>query len=237
MLLEPPGPHVPPRRRLSTPALLRLAAATTALVLAVSSRGDAIGLAVALGLSAWRPAPAIAVAGALTATSWRWGSSSLEAISGAQAVLGPAGWVGPPLAATGSWLAAAAIVAACPSRAARGQRLLAALASGAAAAVVVAGPAPGGDLWARLLVGLVGAALAYAVGTQRGARRWGDPLADGVALLSAVAAVACIAQDARRWAGTLTGAAIGEGAAVGLATAGVVVAVLLGRTAMEQRRP
>ena len=71
-------------------------------------------LAALLGLAAWRPVAAAAVAAALAATAWRWSSSSLEDIAGAQAVLGPAGWVGPALGAAGSGLAALAVLLAAP---------------------------------------------------------------------------------------------------------------------------
>jgi len=221
---------------LTTPALLRLAAVAGALVLAVTSRGDAVVLAALLALAAWRPAPAISVGAALVATSWRWGSSSLEAIAGAQAVLGPAGWVGPTLAAVGSWLAAIAVVAASPALIGRGPRLVSAAASGAVAAVVVAGPAPGGDLWARAFVGVVGAGLAYVIVAQRFARSRAQVVADAVALLTAGAAVVCVGQEADGWAGTLSADAARDGAVVAAAVAGVVLATRLGQAAMEQRQ-
>lgn len=94
---------------------LRAAAAVAALVLAVLSRGDALVLAALLVVAAGR-APALAVVPALAASSWRWGSTSLEALAGGQAVLGPAGWVEPPSAAASAWLAALAIVLAMPRR-------------------------------------------------------------------------------------------------------------------------
>ena len=221
---------------MSTASGLRLAAAGAALVLAVTSRGDAFALAVALGLAAWRPVAAVAVAAALGATAWRWGSSSLEAIAGAQAVLGPAGWVGPGPAAAGSWLAALAIAVACPSFQARGPRLVAALASGTAAAVVVAGPASGGDVWARVLAAAVGTGLAFGASVQRRARPRMRLGVDVAAVLSAAAALACVAQDAGGWAGVLDTDAVGDGLAVGLATGCIVLVAQRGRAAMEQPR-
>lgn len=118
MLVEPPGPLVPAGAGLTTAAVgpLRTAASVAAAVLAVLSRGDVIVLAALLALAAWRlPAVAAAVP-ALLATAWRWGSTSLEALAGAQAVIGPAGWTGPTPAAVSSWLAAAALVLAVPGR-------------------------------------------------------------------------------------------------------------------------
>ena len=88
---------------------VRSAAAVAALVLAILSRGDALVLGALLVVVAWH-LPALAVIPALLAASWRWGSTSLDALAGAQAVLGPAGFVGPTAAAAGSWLAAVANV-------------------------------------------------------------------------------------------------------------------------------
>jgi hypothetical protein len=79
-------------------------------LLAVLSRGDALVVATLLALAAWRPLPVAALGAALVASSWRWGSTSLEALAGAQAVLGPAGWVGPTAAALSSWLAGVAVL-------------------------------------------------------------------------------------------------------------------------------
>lgn len=110
MLLEPPGPHVPARHGLSPFGAARAGAAAAAVLLAALSQGDAVALSVALALAVWRPIPVLAVAGALGASSLRWGSTSLEAWSGAQAVLGPAGVVGPAQAAVSAWSAAVALV-------------------------------------------------------------------------------------------------------------------------------
>jgi hypothetical protein len=95
---------------------VRWAAGWAVIVLAVLSRGDVLVLAALLALVSWRPSSAVALVAALLATGWRWGSTALEAVSGAQAVLGPAGWVGSGRVAASSWLAALAIVAAAPRR-------------------------------------------------------------------------------------------------------------------------
>ncbi|MFL6204248.1 MAG: hypothetical protein ACJ739_02775, partial [Acidimicrobiales bacterium] len=94
---------------------LRAAALVAALVLALLSRGDVIVLAALLAVGAWSPLPAIAVVTALLAAAWRWSSTALEDIAGAQAVLGPAGVVDPPTHAAAAWLGAVAIVLATPN--------------------------------------------------------------------------------------------------------------------------
>lgn len=236
MLVEPPGSHVPPRRWLTEPTLIRVAAAAAAAVLAVTSTGDAFVLAAALGVAAWRPAPALAAGAALAAASWRWGSSSLEAVAGAQAVLGPAGWVGPPMAAAGCWLGAVALVAATPGIPASAPRGMAAAASGAAAAVVVAGPAPGGDLWVRVVGSGVAAGLALVLAWGRTRSSRARVILDGVALVAGVAALVAVGRDAGGWAGTVSSDAILEGLAVAVAASAVAVVARVGRAAMEQQR-
>ena len=80
-----------------------MAAAT---VVGVLSRGDALVLAVLLTLAAFdlaAGATSILVALAVLA---RLGTTSLTAMAGAQAVLGPAGATGPAIGALSAWLAA-----------------------------------------------------------------------------------------------------------------------------------
>ena len=179
---------------------LRAAALAAALVLALLSRGDVIvltGLLAAaawrpllLAAAAWRPLPALAVVSAVAATAWRWSSTALEDIAGAQAVLGPAGLVDPPASAVAAWVGAVAVVLATPdlvgpwtgeqARAegahpgedvavdvgvprwqARTLRWLAPMAFGATAAVVVAGPAWGTDPWVRLGASVAAVGVAF----------------------------------------------------------------------------
>jgi hypothetical protein len=215
---------------------VRTAAAAAALVLAGLSRGDALVLAGLLALAAWRPLPAAAGAAALAATAWRWSSASLEDIAGAQAVLGPAGWVGPGLSAAGAWLGALALLAATPVLPARAARLVAAIATGAAAAVVVVGPAPGGAVWARVVATVVGSAVALVVAQQRSRGDRAARMLDAFALLTGVSALLAIGQDAGTWAGILSASAVREGSAVAVAAAAVVLVAQVGRDAMEQRR-
>jgi hypothetical protein len=216
---------------------------SAALALAVLSRGDAIVLAALLTVGAWRPLPAVGVISALAATAWRWSSTSLEDVAGAQAVLGPAGVVDPPSAAASAWLGALALVLATPNlveawlseRAEVTPRLakdppwvkrilewLPPLAFGAGAAVIVAGPAPGGDVWAR-----VGAAV-VAVGLARllaGRRRVLDRhlVLDGLAAGLGLGALVAVAIDAPPLDDLVDVAALVEGLLISAAVALVVL--------------
>lgn len=254
MLVEPPGPVLPTRAGLTISSIdrLRVAAAAAAVVLALASRGDALVLAGLLALAAWRPLAVGAVAPALVAASWRWGSTSLEAVAGAQAVLGPAGLVGPGRSAAAAWLAAGAIllVVAWPltagSEPARvsaagvavwAPMLLVAAASGTSVAVVVAGPAPGGDVWIRVVGSVIGTALAVGVALGRG--RGGRLLTviDAAALLAGVGALILVSPEAPAWSGTVDASALRTGALTAVAVG--LLAVVGGRaaTAMGQRQP
>jgi hypothetical protein len=240
VLLEPPGPNLPPRAGLTISGLdlLRGAAAAAALVLALLSRGDTLVLAALLVVMSWRLSAAAIAVPALVAASWRWGSTSLEALAGAQAVLGPAGLVGPTKAAAAAWLAAVALVLLVPARASSsaGQVVtsVAIGASGAAAALVVAGPAIGDDWWVRAVatVTAIGcAALASVV------RRDRERVCDAVAIVLAVAALILVSPDAPGWSGSVDTAAARTGVATAVAVG--MVAAVAGRTAvaMGQRRP
>lgn len=237
MLVEPPGPLLPPRAGLTISARHRLqtAAAAAAVVLAVTSRGDALGLAVLLAVVAWRPVAAAAAGAALVAASWRWGSTSLEAIAGAQAVLGPAGLVGPHRAAVASWLAAGAVVLASPAgRFGRVGSALPALASGTAAAVVVAGPAPGGDVWIRVVAAVLATALAAGAGWCRTRADRVPIVLDAVAVAAALGALALVSSTAPDWWGTVDGTAVAAGAATALAVA--LITVVAADAALAMRR-
>lgn len=166
------------------------AAAVAALVLAITSRGELAVLAILLVLPDVSLASVVAVLGAVVASSWRWGTTSLEALAGAQAVLGPAGGVGPAGAAAGSWLAALALLLALS----RGSEPVRFAAIGATVAAVLAGPAPGGELPVRVAVGVGAAAAAYGLAWWRSdhgatdrAVAWASAAA-GIGALVAVAA-------------------------------------------------
>lgn len=135
MLLEPPHPHVPAGPRPSGLAAARPALAAGAAIVALTSTGDVLLLAALLAVVAADVAPgAVAVVAGLSVLA-RWGTSSLSALAGAQAVAGAAGWTGPPLLVASSWCAAAALVAAAPRHRAG------AVAFGLLAADLAAGPA------------------------------------------------------------------------------------------------
>ncbi len=172
----------PPPRPPDSP--LRLATTVAAATVAATSSGEAVLLAVLLGLAAAELGSAVVAATAVVAFALRWGSTSLDAIAGAQAVLGPGGSVGPAGAVAATWCAAVALVVAAPAG-------WPAIAFGAAAALGVAGPAPGGpaDIAVRMGATAAGVAVALVAGRllpRRPAQAVGIALA-GVALLLAVA--------------------------------------------------
>ncbi len=232
---------------------LRAAALTAALLLALLSRGDVIVLAAVLGLGAWRPLPAAAVVSTLAATAWRWSSTSLEDIAGAQAVLGPAGVVDPTSAAAAAWLGAVAIVLATPNLVEawlferahagalstapprwlrRGLEWLPPLAAGASAAVVVAGPPPGGDLWARVVAGVIAVVVARLVA---GRRRVLDRhlVLDGAAALLGLGSIVAVAIDGPPLDDVLDVGALVEGLVLALAVG--LLAGAAGALAAHQR--
>jgi hypothetical protein len=136
-------------------------------------------LAVLLATVLAAPIGIVTAALVALATWLRWGSTWLVAVTGAQAVLGPAAVVGPPSAAASSWLAAAALLLAVP-----GGSALAALATGATAALLVAGPAGVGGIPVRVAVTALATLVAFGVGRLRWRR-----VPAVLALLLAVGAV------------------------------------------------
>jgi hypothetical protein len=185
----------------------------------------------------------------LAASAWRWSSTALEDIAGAQAVLGPAGAVDPASAAVAAWLGALAIVLATPnlleawlfekadagaiSRDAppwlrQGLAWLPAGAFGASAATVVAGPAVSDDLWIRVAATIVAIALAW--GTSKRRRVLHHPLVlDAVAAVLGAASLGLVGIDAPPLSGIVDADALVEGvvlaAAVGLLAVAVTAAV------------
>ena len=225
---------------------LRTAAAAAALVLAVLSRGDVLVLAALLVIAAWRPW-ALAVVPAMLASAWRWGSTSLDALAGAQAVLGPAGFVGPAAAAAASWLAAAAVLASVPAARVGGMDVpnrdadapnlvLGPLAVGAAAAAIVAGPAAGGELWIRLVATVVAAAAALAIARLRASRPRAGRAIDVVGVVAAGGALGAVIPNAPGWAGTFERHALTQGIVLAVAAATLITVWGLTRAAMRQQR-
>lgn len=223
---------------------LRLGLAVAVLVLVASSRGDALVLVGLLAALSTRPTAVAALVAAGVGASWRWGSSSLVAWSGDQAVLGPAGLVGPPRAAVASWCAAVSVLLAVAHPAAgvlrRRRRprtpldLAQAAAAGGAAALVVAGPAPGGDLVARAGAAAAGLALALLLGHLRAAHRRLDGGLAVAAVVAGIGSVVAAAGGPTPWRGTVAGAPVGEALALAVAATAAVVVLL---RALDRVRP
>ncbi|MEO7836364.1 MAG: hypothetical protein ABIS21_01835 [Acidimicrobiales bacterium] len=176
-------PEVPPagvlaRAALPDPDELRAAAAAAAAALVASSSGEVVLLAVLLAAAAGEVLAATVAILATGAVALRWGTTSLDAITGAQSVLGPGAGVGPLEAAASTSCAAAALVLAkAPG--------WGAIVFGLTAGLAVAGPGPGAldHMALRGAAGVLGAACAA------GAQRWAPPAVRPVALGLAAAAV------------------------------------------------
>jgi len=134
--------------------------------MAASASGDVVLLAVILGLAAADILAGTAAVLAALAVVVRWGSTSLSALAGGQAVLGSGGWTGSAPMVASSWLAATALVLASPPR------WWAACAFGAAAAAVVAGPSAASGSVVSAAVGLRVAASVMAAAIAVLAGRW-----------------------------------------------------------------
>jgi len=158
--------------------------------MALASRGDLVVVAVLLAVLTGDRRRAVGVAAACGAVLVRWGSSSLGAVAGAQAALGPAGWTGRTAAVASAWLAATALVLAVRDRRDALEAFAVAAAFAVTAADVAVGAAPGGALAARIAASVVafGAAVAVARLTRRrsfaGAASW-------LCLVAGVAALVC----------------------------------------------
>lgn len=185
--MEPPGADVrggpeADEVRLSAGAL-RLGAAAAATALAITSSGEVVLLACLLALVAADVRAGAAATAALLALAVRWGSTSLDAISGAQSVLGPGATVGSLAEVAASWSAAAALALAAPPG------WWPAVAFGSTAAIAVAGTAGDpADVALRLAAAAAGVAVAVA-GSRRlppGTARSAAGAAGGAALVLAV---------------------------------------------------
>jgi hypothetical protein len=124
--------------------------------MAGAATGDVLLAALLLGVAVGETVVGTAAVLAGVAVVVRWGSSSLDAVGGNQAVLGWAGSVGPVAAAASTWFAAAAVVLC-------GRREWPAIVAGAVlAALLVAGPTDAGGWWIRVLATVVAGAIAWA---------------------------------------------------------------------------
>lgn len=167
-------------------------------MMAATMSGDALAAGVLLGLAA-----ADVTAGAMgvlvgIAIVGRWGSTSLAALAGGQAVVGAAGWSGPVGMVVSSWTGAVAIVAACPRRrpastaTSQGSSAVAVagtLACGIFAAALVAGPAVGGETGPVVAL-RIGASAAGVVAAMLVVRACPRRVARVVGLIAAASAAA-----------------------------------------------
>lgn len=192
--MESPDPYVRGRSPFTRLPSLRLGAAVGAAVLLLTSSGDGLLAGVLVGLAALDPlAGAVSVLAVLGALA-RFGDTSLPALAGAQAVLGPAVAVGPLVGAVGSAVAALACLLAVPRRGADvdGGPVVPVL-LGLLAGLVAAGPAIAGG-WADAVVRGCGAAAGVAAAWvvvprfRLPGRRWAAAALAGLGLLLCVAA-------------------------------------------------
>ena len=146
---------------------LAVAAAVAAAVLAATSTGSLVVVALLVWAATLDHRSGIAVLLASLATSVRFATAALDDLAGIQSVLGIAGEVGPTVAAASAWLAAAAVLLATRAPAAPGgerdlRRFAPALATGTLAAALVAGPGPD-QLALRVATSLAGVGLAVGI--------------------------------------------------------------------------
>jgi hypothetical protein len=139
---------------------------------------------VLLGIVALDLATVMVAGAAITASVLRWGSSSLPAIAGAQAVLGPAVLVAPAAAALSAAATALALVCVAPPGPL-------AAPFGIAAAVLAAGPAAStpSRLAVRVAAAAAGALLALVI-SRRVPRPRRFQVAAGAAIVACAAALA-----------------------------------------------
>ncbi|MDQ6797933.1 MAG: hypothetical protein M3011_07930 [Actinomycetota bacterium] len=183
--------------------LLGLGAAAGLAMMVVTSTGDVMAAGVLLGLMAGDlAAGAIGVLAGI-AVIGRWGSSSFAALAGGQAVVGAAGWSGPPGMVLSSWAAAAAVLLVVPRRSRRpgvptagsgpkrsaGGYTVGVVACGCFAAALVAGPAVGRDTDSVIILRVAASVIATA-GAMVIGRACPRPLARTAGLIAAVVAAA-----------------------------------------------
>lgn len=171
---------------------LAVAAAVAGAVLAATSTGSLVVVALLVWAATLDRRSGVAVLVASLATSVRFTTGTLDDLAGIQSVLGIAGEVGPPAAAASAWLGAAAVLLATRAPAAPGgdrdlRRFAPALATGTLAAALVAGPGPD-QLALRVATSLAGVAVAVSITVLQRRR---DPL-PGPALAIALGTAALV---------------------------------------------
>lgn len=179
--MESPGAYLHARRATSR-ELLTLGATGAAVSLLLTSTGDLFVVVTLLALAALDVYAAGITAAAAVAMLLRWGSSSLAAIAGAQAVLGAGIAVGSAAGTISTGAAALAVLCAAPTG-------IAAVPYGLTAALFVAGPAATtpSHLAVRVAAGLAGAVVALLVARRADVivRRRVAAAAAAVAILAA----------------------------------------------------
>lgn len=128
-------------------------AAAAALCVAAAGRGDLLFLGGLLALALADRRSSTAAVAAACAVAVRWGTTSLDTVTGAATTLGPGVRVGPPLAAAALALAALALLLSGLE-----QPLLPRLAAGATAGALAVGPVGAASVGAVVL-GLLGVIL------------------------------------------------------------------------------
>lgn len=136
---------------------VRTLAAAGALALAMSGRGNLLLLGGLLALALAEPRSSLGAIIATVAAATRWGTTSMESITGAVTTLGPGVRVGPLPAAAALGLAAVALVLA-----GVGAPLLPRLANGAAAGAIAVGPVVA-DTVGSAAIGTLGIAIGIGV--------------------------------------------------------------------------
>lgn len=174
----PPSVRPPHRWEVAAGRRLHVALVAAAALCALTSSGDVFLLAGLLGLVAADVLTAGTAALVAVSVIVRFGTTSLPAVAGAQAVLGPAALTGHAFSASAMVLAGLALVLASP-------RGLPVIAFGLSGAALAAGPAPGGplDLAIRAAGAVIGVALAWGAARYL-PRRWVHRVSLGVAALS-----------------------------------------------------
>jgi hypothetical protein len=129
----------------------------------LTSTGDVTLVAVAIGVASADRAAFVTAGLAAVTVLGRWGTTSLAAMAGGQAVIGPAGVTGSATSVASVWLAAAALVAVTAGR----TWVPVAATLGLFAALMVAGPATTSLLDAGVRAGAALAGLALALLARR----------------------------------------------------------------------
>lgn len=188
----------PPRlagaRFITIPAEVRVGALiAAALVLPVARTGSLLLAGLFVGLAVAGPRETVAVVLAVASAGIRWGTGTIDAVTGAQEVLGPAVTTGSAAAVAATVFAALAIIVSARRPADVPGAWLAALPAGVLAATIAAGGDPGADVLVRMLAAVLMTIVATGVLIVRGrienAERFAGWIAIGFGLVSVAVAL------------------------------------------------